>query len=447
MSKNLQVMSTEIDDYYNQITQKLDLIIETKLCQGNLSLEQVNCLNDRRDSLIKFISNKKFIDLKNLKLGHDFFLIEFEHFYADGKYHFAKLIQTNFIVNDWIIQNFKKEIFKRRVIFSTDTSFSIQRFETQTINNFDIKQVFYLELLINIFKKEWKNLDFIQIDKDSIKNLDLFTISFEHLQTFPSLKSFFFELNMKNIRKIEINKTKFSNLQQSTFDGLEFLEDIYLNDNDLSEIESNAFLGLNSVKILSLRGNKLTKITSGMFNGLEMLQELYLGLNKISEIESRGFQDLKNLKFLCLECNQLELVKECYFKDLKNLQSLNLNGNRIGSIEPFSFQDLVFLEYLIISNNRMFQIKKNIFNDLSVIKLDLSGNAISIIQDDSFDGLLNLRDLNLSANKIKRIVNKMFNGLINLKSLWLMYNPIDSFSDDFYENFSSDINTSFKILK
>jgi len=58
------------------------------------------------------------------------------------------------------------------------------------------------------------------------------------------------------------------------------------------------------------------------------------------------------------------------------------------------------------------------------LELDLSGNAIELIEPEAFDGLDNLEILSLSDNKIDRIPSLSSE---NLKALYLDNNKIRSF--------------------
>ena len=67
------------------------------------------------------------------------------------------------------------------------------------------------------------------------------------------------------------------------------LHDLYVCGNPLTEINENAFIGLNSLQRLYLCFNLLVDIKENAFIGLENLQVLHLYKNQLSEIEENTF--------------------------------------------------------------------------------------------------------------------------------------------------------------
>ena len=58
------------------------------------------------------------------------------------------------------------------------------------------------------------------------------------------------------------------------------------------------FFGLIRLKILDFSENHIHTINGISFNGLENLEELYLNDNKLTKIEAGLFEQLKKLKLL-----------------------------------------------------------------------------------------------------------------------------------------------------
>ena len=72
-----------------------------------------------------------------------------------------------------------------------------------------------------------------------------------------------------------------------------------------SNIGSNLFKDLSSLKKLDLNNNTLTNIHPDAFEGLHNLENLELNSNQLTRIQSNGFKTLKSLEFIehgyCLE--------------------------------------------------------------------------------------------------------------------------------------------------
>lgn len=83
---------------------------------------------------------------------------------------------------------------------------------------------------------------------------------------FPS----FFSLFYRDLRYNRIRDIPFE-----AFGGkMPHLHTIFLNENQVSTINSNAFRGLSGLKYLYLNKNHITRIAKDAFNGLNRLQSL-----------------------------------------------------------------------------------------------------------------------------------------------------------------------------
>ena len=93
------------------------------------------------------------------------------------------------------------------------------------------------------------------------------------------------------------------------FNGLNRLQSIWLNRNNLSKLEAFTFQDLKSLMWLSLGYNQLKSIHSKAFAGSTQLKELYLDNNKLNTIKMvDAFEPLKNLVTLCLNNNPIGKV-------------------------------------------------------------------------------------------------------------------------------------------
>ena len=75
-----------------------------------------------------------------------------------------------------------------------------------------------------------------------------------------------------------------------------------------------------------------------MFLGLSRCRTLFLNDNNISEVEIGAFNGLASLTTLRLYDNKLERLYANMFFDLRTLRTLELDSNRISQIEPGSFK-------------------------------------------------------------------------------------------------------------
>ena len=85
---------------------------------------------------------------------------------------------------------------------------------------------------------------------------------------------------------------------------------LYLNDNDLTELKPGTFDGLMNLERLCLYRNDLNKLHFGVFTGLDALKYLDLRKNDISELKPDQFFGLTNLLQLSLDHNERETLTE-----------------------------------------------------------------------------------------------------------------------------------------
>ncbi|XP_026096794.1 trophoblast glycoprotein-like [Carassius auratus] len=106
------------------------------------------------------------------------------------------------------------------------------------------------------------------------------------------------------------------------------------------------------------------------------------------------------------ECSEAALTVKCVSKDLRDIPSripsytrnLFITGNRISQIGPESFQGLENVTNLSLSNNRISEVKSHTFSSLQSLRsLDLSNNQLAVIHPEAFTVQSRmLRELNLS---------------------------------------------------
>ncbi|XP_056597527.1 trophoblast glycoprotein a [Triplophysa dalaica] len=106
------------------------------------------------------------------------------------------------------------------------------------------------------------------------------------------------------------------------------------------------------------------------------------------------------------ECSEAALTVKCVSKDLRDIptgipgytRNLFITGNHISHIGPESFQGLDNVTNLSLSNNRISEVKSHTFSSMrSLRSLDLSNNQLALIHPEAFavQGSM-LRELNLS---------------------------------------------------
>lgn len=241
---------------------------------------------------------------------------------------------------------------------------------------------------------------------------------------------------------------------------LRSLQHLYLQHNNITDISSEAFNGLVSLRVLNISHNRLHTLPEGLFSYSRELREVYLNDNSLFELARGIFHRLEQLIVLDLSSNQLTsnhvdhgtflgLVRLIVlnlsnnaltridgktFKDLFVLQILNLKNNSIGYIEENAFLPLYNLHTLNLAENRLHTIDENLFNGLYVLsKLTLNNNLLVNIDKKSFKNCSDLKELDLSSNQLLEVPNALWE-LPLLKTLDLGENQISDFRNGSFKN-------------
>ena len=111
------------------------------------------------------------------------------------------------------------------------------------------------------------------------------------------------------------------------------LQVLSLQYNKLRDLSPGLFRDLGSLKTLLLRYNDFGPVRRGMFDGLDGLQDLYIERARISRLEPGALQEMPQLQVLALRDNRLRSIAPGTFSGL-DLHELHLDGNP-GS--PFTF--------------------------------------------------------------------------------------------------------------
>jgi Leucine-rich repeat (LRR) protein len=416
---------SEINFDSNEIEQ-----IEIGAFRSFLNIRSI-ILNSNR---LKSIKRGVFDNLSNIQ-HLEFVSNQIESIEADSFSGSIKL--TVLILSSNNLKTIKYGIFKNLFNLAV-LSLRSNQIELIESNSFEgLKSVFHMDFYLNKIKclqrdtfKRLPQLNHFDIDQNEINSMEKFSF-----------------VNLNSLEKLSLVSQKIKFIQNETFVNLTSLTHLELFENEIEFIEENSFSCIPNLKILWLYSNKIQSIKSDFFKGLLPLKELRLDKNGLRSIEVNSFRDLKNLISLDLHSNQLNSILNGVFYGLTSLRDLNLNQNNVMHIEPFAFIGLSALETLKLESHRLksvsgIRFNSNLtelflkFNQITKINLnsdglemlDISNNLIQIIEKDSFQNLISLKNLSLSKNRIIGMENGSFGRLKKLLSLDLSFNYLDSLS-------------------
>ena len=270
---------------------------------------------------------------------------------------------------------------------------------------------------------------------------------------------------LSQLIKFDLSKNSLNKLRSHSLNGLLQLQKLDLSHNNLKNL-SRAFVHLRSLEILKLENNHLTILRPDTFLGLNKVTYMNLAHNSISTVDIAAFQPLNSLTTLILSDNPLlALVRLNFFGsrlqyiDVSNIKidkvpqvitqsirNLRLAGNSLMSIQRGDLESYPYLGELDLEQNRLEVLEEDALGrheylqrlfmgdnslkevplslPISLIELYLQLNQISELNDGDFRGLVSLEQLFLFGNNISSISTNALEDLVNLKTLNLRTNQI-----------------------
>jgi hypothetical protein len=212
--------------------------------------------------------------------------------------------------------------------------------------------------------------------------------------------------------------------------------------NIISILRNRDFVHLTHLKTIFLNNNDISQLEPYVFYQTKNLLHLYLNDNKIVDINFSVFQSSKNLRYLYLQNNRIRHIQPQLFKHNPDLLILDISGNCINKLEPNTFKSNHILSWVNVKGNPLTMPVKwkpllngslnvldidfcaapspsvSAFQKIPIMKTITQKNETSLGLDDftSFQDVLGL-----DMNEIMYLKLKLFHALYSL-SYGLTYN-------------------------
>ncbi|KAA0200562.1 hypothetical protein HAZT_HAZT004559 [Hyalella azteca] len=310
--------------------------------------------------------------------------------------------------------------------------------------------------LTDFRKLLWLNLDdnnMNRLERDSLSR-SINTLSLNHnlITSFPSdIVSEFKDLTWlylrgnlidrlpdrgfvfpKTIDKLDLGENFISFIPDHLFNSTLSVRDLHFDFNLLTEIQPNAFQGLNPSR-LYLSANAIYNITDRAFLGgpEETLVMLDLEKNNLGGVP-KALSFLKSLRYLYLPGNQItEIQRDAFKGSCHKLEALSLSGNFLNSIPRVALENCSMINHLNLGHNRIEQIDPEDFSTWgdNLETLVLRNNRLSSIPANAFRHTPRMRELSLSFNRIVDVNQDSFIDI--LASLEILEISFGFYRDDF----------------
>ncbi|KAG5269669.1 hypothetical protein AALO_G00204630 [Alosa alosa] len=130
--------------------------------------------------------------------------------------------------------------------------------------------------------------------------------------------------------------------------------------------------------------------------------------------------------------NTISQIMPYTFADLKRLRALHLDSNRLSVVADDHFRGLTNLRHLILANNQLHHISPHAFDDFlgTLEDLDMSYNNLVDVPWETISKLTNVNTLNMDHNLIEHVPQGVFTNMLKLARLDMTSNKLKKIPPD-----------------
>ena len=183
--------------------------------------------------------------------------------------------------------------------------------------------------------------------------LDSYVSSFSVKCSYLGLSDVPAMLHATTVHALDLSNNGIRILRNASFSNYSRLSTLTLSNNEVDEIQLNAFAGLRMMRVLDLRYNNLKSFNPKIFSANPVLENVSLQGNPIAFLPSDSPVLISaSVSFLDLSHCSVTAVHPVTFSQLPSLYSLDLSSNLLQTISVTAFQKLPKLRILKLNNNR-----------------------------------------------------------------------------------------------
>lgn len=296
-------------------------------------------------------------------------------------------------------------------------SYEVYRMEMQKSK----EPTFYGWTHLNVLRIHKCHLDEVHWEMfDGLQNLQHLSLEHNEIKIIPPF-AFYGALH---IRSLSLARNSILDMNYRALAGLLDLEKLDLSNNNLTKLSEMSFPPFPKLEKIDLRLNPIKFIFPMTFGVMNMTRNLVLGseLAMLDLSIGSSFTALEQLTTLILQNVSIPMLNQIVFRGLKNVRNLKMSGF-IKRIEFDAFAEMPFLRELTLSNCQIIEISMDAFFGVRNLEIiDLSNNQIRFIPPGIFEEQKQLTEIYLQGNQLSILPRGFFNNP-HVKLIRLIDNP------------------------
>lgn len=198
--------------------------------------------------------------------------------------------------------------------------------------------------------------------------------------------------------KAQIVKQNIRVFPKDSVTDIDWVRKIIFKNTGTTKIQSEAFTKLPKLQLLEIRENSIKSLPPNVFI-CPNLDTLIFSDNQMEELDDQAFAHLPNLKTLDLSRNRLKRVEPTTFQYVPKMKHLDLSGNGLTHLPDTTFRYLnKFPDMILLKNNGMRVISHYAFpQDVRIENLVLDENKLIDVDLTRLRGVIKL---NITRNSI-----------------------------------------------
>lgn len=192
-----------------------------------------------------------------------------------------------------------------------------------------------------------------------------------------------------------------------------------------------------AVEEIQFSRSKLKSIKNEAFLHIPGVKVIDLSLNRINRIDNDAFAHVGHsvLRLRLNSALRMTTVSPIVWEELYKLQELDLSGNNLRSVPEESFLKNKDLTYLNLRFNSISELSPHLFETMPRLhRIFLSFNSITAIYTETFHRLKDLELIQLNENQLETLQPRAFSDLTNLRILDLAGNQLNELDDEIFQN-------------